>query len=99
MVGGSHIDYEKSITNVAKVVKIGGIAAYVVGNRKVRGVEIPNDEITAEFFKRNGFRHIKTFIREIPNKRMPKRNSPTNVVGITDTTMNYEYIVILQKVG
>ena len=93
-----YVDYEKSIANVAKVIKIGGIVAYVVGNRKVRGVEIPNDEITREFFERNGFKHITTIIREIPNKRMPKRNSPTNAVGVTDTTMNCEYIVILQKV-
>ncbi len=92
-----YIDYEKSINNVAKVVKKGGIVAYVVGNRKVKGIEIPNDEITKEFFERNGFKHIKTIIREIPNKRMPKRNSPSNIAGITDTTMNYEYIVILRK--
>ena len=93
-----YADYKKSITNVSKVVKAGGIVAYVVGNRRVKGVEIPNDEITREFFERNGFSHIKTIIRAIPNKRMPKRNSPTNITGLTDTTMNYEYIVILQKV-
>ena len=90
-------DYESSIQNVSKAVKKGGIVAYVVGNRRVKGIEIPNDEITREFFERNGFKHIQTIIREIPSKRMPKRNSPTNVAGITDTTMNYEYIVILQK--
>jgi len=93
------IDYEKSINNISKVVKNGGIVAYVVGNRKVKGYEIPNDEITREFFERNGFRHLKTIIREIPNKRMPKRNSPTNIVGQTDSTMNHEYIVILRKEG
>jgi len=93
-----YADYEKSINNISKVVRPGGVVAYVVGNRRVRGIEIPNDEITREFFERNGFKHIKTIIREIPNKRMPKRNSPTNAVGITDTTMNCEYIVILQKV-
>jgi DNA modification methylase len=96
-VASFYIDYEKSIANVSKVVKVGGIVAYVVGNRKVRGLEIPNDEITKEFFERNGFRHIKTIIRRIPNKRMPKKNSPSNIPGITDTTMNFEYIVILQK--
>jgi len=93
-----YTDYEKSINNISKVVRPGGVVAYVVGNRRVRGIEIPNDEITREFFERNGFKHIKTIIREIPNKRMPKRNSPTNAAGVTDTTMNCEYIVILQKV-
>ena len=90
-------DYERSINNISKVVKVGGIVAYVVGNRRVKGIEIPNDEITREFFERNGFKHVKTIIRKIPNKRMPKRNSPTNVAGITNSTMNYEYIVILRK--
>lgn len=92
-----YVDYEKSINNISKVIKNGGIVAYVVGNRKVKGIQIPNDEITQEFFERNGFGHIKTIIREIPNKRMPKRNSPTNIVGLTDTTMNYEYIVVMKK--
>ncbi len=92
-----YIDYERSINNVSKVVKKGGIVAYVGGNRRVKGIEIPNDEITREFFERNGFKHIKTIIREIPNKRMPKRNSPSNIAGVTDTTMNHEYIVILRK--
>lgn len=92
-----YIDYEKSINNIAKVVKKGGIVAYVVGNRKVKGLEIPNDRITKEFFERRGFKHLKTIIREIPNKRMPKKNSPTNIAGATDTTMLHEYIVILKK--
>ncbi len=90
-------DYLNSIRNVANVVKPGGIVAYVVGNRKVKGIELPNDEITREFFERKGFMHLKTIIRKIPHKRMPRRNSPTNEVGKTDTTMNVEFIVILQK--
>lgn len=91
-------DYGKSIKNISKVVKKGGIVAFVVGNRRVKGITIPNDEITKEFFEKNNFIHLKTIIREIPNKRMPKRNSPTNIQGVTDSTMNYEYIVILKKI-
>ena len=91
-------DYERSITNISTVVKKGGIVAYVVGNRRVKGIEIPNDEITAFFFEKNGFEHEKTIIRAIPSKKMPKKNSPSNVAGMTDSTMNYEYIVILKKV-
>lgn len=90
-------DYKSSIEKVSKVVKRGGIVAYVVGNRRVKGIEIPNDEITREFFERNGFKHIETIIRKIPSKKMPKANSPTNVAGKTDNTINFEYIVILRK--
>ncbi len=92
-----YIDYRQSIQTISKVVRKNGIAAFVVGNRRVKGIEIPNDEITKEFFEKNGFKHIKTIIRKIPNKRMPKRNCPSNVAGITETTMNYEYILILKK--
>lgn len=90
-------DYRHSIAHVAPVVKAGGVVCYVVGNRRVKGVPLPTDEITQKFFEPHGFAHIETIIRHIPNKRMPSRNSPTNVVGAQDSTMCYEYIVVLRK--
>ena len=90
-------DYEKSIKNVSSTVKKGGFACYVVGNRTVKGVTIPNDEITAQLFEENNFCHIETIVRNIPNKRMPLKNSPSNVVGRTASTMKNEYIVIMSK--
>ena len=90
-------DYEKSIGNISKIIKPSGYACFVVGNRSVKGITIPTDEITKDFFEENGFRHIETIIRNIPNKRMPSENSPTNVKGKKSTTMKNEYIVICQK--
>jgi len=92
-----YLDYEKSINNVAKLIKKDGFACYVVGNRKVKGETLPTDEITRFFFEQQNFNHIETIIRNIPNKRMPNKNSPSNVAGMTDTTMNNEYIVVMQK--
>lgn len=77
--------------------KPGGYACYVVGNRKVKGVVLPTDIVTKEFFERSGFEYIDTFFRMIPNKRMPSRNSPTNVAGKLDSTMISEYIVVMRK--
>ena len=37
------------------------------------------------------------FVRDISNKVMPTRNSPTNVTGETKNTMKNEYIVIFDK--
>lgn len=91
-------DYENSINNVAKIIKYGGYACYVVGNRTVKGITIPTDEITAQLFEMNGFRHVETIVRNIPNKRMPLKNSPSNIAGITANTMKNEYIVICKKV-
>lgn len=93
-----YCDYQKSIQNVAKTIKKGGYACYVVGNRKVKGEVLPTDEITKDFFTTQGFLHIETIIRNIPNKRMPSKNSPTNAIGLKDETMTKEYIIIMQKI-
>lgn len=90
-------DYEKSISNVSTTLKKGGFVCYVVGNRTVKGTTIPNDEITRQLFEKNNFNYIETIIRNIPNKRMPSRNSPSNIVGKTGLTMKNEYIVICRK--
>ncbi len=90
-------DLFHSINNVSKIVKKNGYACYVVGNRKVKGQVLPTDEIIVDMFLPNGFTHKQTFIRNIPSKRMPSKNSPTNETGVLDSTMNHEYIVILKK--
>ena len=73
------------------------MVCFVVGNRTVKGIQIPLDYFTVETFERQGFHHIDTIVREIPNKRMPSKNSPTNVTGAKAVTMSNEYIVIMQK--
>ncbi len=86
-----------SIENVSKTLKKNGYCCYIVGNRRVKGITLPTDKVVAQMFIRNGYKHIKTITRQIPNKRMPKKNSPTNKIGKLETTMNYEYIVVMKK--
>ena len=90
-------DYSCSIKNIAPKIRKGGVICYVVGNRTVKGVQIPLDYFTAEIFEGQGFHHIQTIVREIPNKRMPSKNSPTNITGAVGTTMSNEYIVVMEK--
>ncbi len=90
-------DYSASIAQVAQTVRKGGIACYVVGDRRVKNVQIPLDYFTAEMFGLHGFEHKITLVREIPNKRMPSKTSPSNVAGAQVATMSHEYIVIMQK--
>lgn len=90
-------DYYLSIRNVASTVRQGGRACYVVGNRRVKDTQINLDYFTAEMFERFGFKHDVTIVRDIPNKRMPSKNSPTNKTGEKVSTMTNEYIVILTK--
>ena len=88
-------DYRKSISNVSKTIAKGGRVAYVVGNRRVKDHELPTDLAKAKFFEEQSLNHYETIIRSIPNKRMPKENSPTNEIGKKSTTMNFEYIVTM----
>ena len=90
-------DLYKCFVNLEKSLIKGGYFCIVIGNRRVKQVTIPTDEITAELCESLELVHLKTVIREIPNKRMPRVNSPTNITGEVEETMNHEYIVIMQK--
>ena len=90
-------DYKSSINNISKVVKKNGIVCYVVGNRRVNDMELPTDEITKFFFEENGFKHIETIVRNISNKRIPLKTSPSNKSGKIVKTMKQEYIVVMKK--
>lgn len=69
----------------------------VIGNRSVKQVRIPTDFIIAELGEKIGFTCEDIFVRNIPGKRMPARNSPTNIVGKLEETMTKESIVVLRK--
>lgn len=90
-------DYEKSIDVIAKLVKKGGYVVFVVGNRRVRNIELPLDVITYKMFEKQGYEHIITHVRDILNKRMPSKASPSNVAGGQIPTMTQEYIVVMKK--
>ncbi len=93
-----YIDFDKCVKELHRVTKDGAFLCFVVGNRTVKGIQIPTDDIIVELFQaKNHYRHVNTFIRNIPHKRMPKLNSPTNVSGNHAVTMNEEWIIILEK--
>lgn len=96
-VSSFYVDLHASIANVAKIIKKNGHACYVVGNRKVKGITLPTDIAVKDFFSNYGFEYVNTFIRSIPNKRMPSKNSPSNATGVLDNTMTQEYIVVMKK--
>ncbi len=93
-----YVDFDKCIKELHRITKVGAFMCFVVGNRTVKGVQIPTDEIILELFQaKNHYKHHNTFIRNIPHKRMPKLNSPTNISGNHAVTMNEEWIVIIEK--
>jgi len=93
-----YLDFDMCVKELHRVTKEGAFLCFVVGNRTVKGIQIPTDDIIVEMFQiENNYKHHKTIIREIPNKRMPKINSPSNVKGDYGKTMSQEWIIILEK--
>lgn len=91
-------DFDKVVIQLNRVMAKNGFVCFVVGNRTVKGINIPTDKIMSEMFMARGnYKYITTHERAIPNKRMPKVNSPTNVKGQKVTTMCNEFIFVLQK--
>ena len=96
-VSAFYIDLERSISSVAPACLPHATVCYVVGNRRVKDVMLPTDEFVVDAFRQHGFVHKATIVRNIPNKRMPKKNSPSNIAGETSTTMHEENIVVCQR--
>lgn len=96
-VAAFYVDLQRSISSVIKTLSPCSTICYVVGNRRVKDVMLPTDEFVAFAFGKQGFSHKETIVRNIPNKRMPLKNSPSNVPGQTSTTMHEENIVICQR--
>jgi len=92
-------DFDKCVIQLNRVMAKKGFVCFVVGNRTVKGINIPTDKIMSEMFMaREKYKYITTHERAIPNKRMPKITSPTNIKGQTEKTMCNEFIFILQRI-
>jgi len=89
--------YYNVLKNVVDNLNRNGRVHIVVGNRTVKGIQIPMDQITASFLEGLGLKFESILVREILNKVMPSKNSPTNKVGATKKTMTSEYIVSFTK--
>ena len=97
-VSSFYQDLENSIYQVADSIKRKGKIIYVVGNRRVKNVQLPTDQFIAEKFEAKGFKHLFTYERMLGNKAMPSMNSPTNKKNQRVSTMTQEYIVVCEKI-
>ena len=92
-----YTDLDKAIAEIATKTKSGGYHFWVVGNRTVKNELLQTDVIITELAPQYGLVPIYTVDRNIPNKVMPSRNSPTNKPGKTNATITMEHIVVLRK--
>lgn len=92
-----YIDLEKCLKQAYRILKVNKYFCVVIGNRLVKQVRIPTDFIIAELAENIGFGTEEIIVRNIPGKRMPSKNSPTNVTGELEETMLKESILVLKK--
>ncbi len=96
-------DMLESFIEMKRVLKIGGKAAIVIGNTKLKGVEILNAEVFKEQFENIGFKTHKIIHREIPSKMLPSTRDPktgkfTKVTNKKLLVYPTEYILIMEKI-
>lgn len=97
-------DMLESFIEMKRVLRKGGRAAIVIGNTKLKGVEILNAEVFKEQFENIGFKVHKIIHREIPSKMLPSTRDPktgkfTNVNNSKNTLVYpTEYILIMEKI-
>lgn len=92
-----YVGLNDCISRAFEILKPGKYFCLVIGNRLVKQVRIQTDFIIAELGEKMGFTCEDIFVRNIPGKRMPIKNSPTNIVGALEETMTKESIVVLRK--
>lgn len=93
-----YIDLYKALIQAHKILRSQKYFCLIIGNRTVKELVLKTDAIICEFAEKIGFISQGILYRNIPNKRMPLKNSPTNEPGKTGFTMQKESIVLLKKI-
>ncbi len=91
------VDLNDVYKQMHRVLRGGGVAGIVIGNRTVKETLISSSDITAELCEKIGFETVANIGRNIPYKTIPVINSPTNEAGVVGRTMSKENVVVVRK--
>ena len=92
-------DMEEVFDESFRILKHGGRCCYVIGDTKLKGIDVLNAEVFAESLQYSGFKFDRLIKREIPSKILPqKRDEKTgrfaNNHEANSEAYPIEYIVI-----
>ena len=96
-------DMQEVAKEMARVLAPNGYACIVIGNTKIKEVQIKSAEVFFEFLRNAGLHKVKVIKRSIPNKLMPtlrdKNTGKFTKLDNPDCKKVYpnEYIIIMQK--
>ncbi len=88
----------KALANMRTSLCPSGFCCIVVGNRKVRGIDVQTDSILTELASETGFDLEEAFGRTVRNKVLPYATRPMNVLGgqHVQQTLRTESILVLR---
>jgi tRNA G10 N-methylase Trm11 len=91
-------DMEKALGEVARVLKRGGRAVYVVGNSTIKGAFVRNSTIVSEAANQHGLRIVASHTRTLPANRryLPPPNAKQSG-SLMDTRMRQEVVLVFKK--
>ncbi len=89
----------EALTNIRRSLESSRYCCMVVGNRRIRGIEVPTDAIITEFAEALGFQLEDMFVRTLQKKVLPYATKPLNVSGDTSVqpTLRNETILVLRN--
>lgn len=95
-------DMQLSFEEMDKVLKDGGVVAIVIGNTKLKSVDVKNAEVFAEMFMNMGYELERVIKRPIPSKNLPTVRDPktgkfTSVRNHHVKVYPHEFILLLRK--
>lgn len=93
------IDMEEVFNESFRILKHGGRCCYVIGDTKLKGIDILNAEVFAESLQYSGFKLDRIIKREIPLKILPQKRDEKTGRFASNKDANseaypFEYIVI-----
>ncbi|MBQ4844888.1 DNA methyltransferase [Pseudoalteromonas sp. MMG005] len=83
-------DLDKALINSLEFLRKDAYMIWTLGNRRISNIEVPLDKIMRELLEFHGCHFVHELEREIPSKRMAKRNKIAS-------TMGKESILIMRK--
>lgn len=96
------LEMQECFQEMQRILKPKGKACIVIGNTRLKGVEILNAEIFVEIMNNLGFKTNKIIKRDVPSKNLPQtRDSKTGKFAKTKDadrlSYKYEFIIIMEK--
>ena len=95
-------EMQECFNEMYRILKPKGKACIVIGNTKIKGVDILNAEIFEEIMHNLGFKTHHIIKREVPSKILPQtRDSKSGRFATTKDAdrlaYNYEFILVMEK--